>query len=860
MLSDTRSRLKSALKRHAGLDDDTITDYVLNLGTQGENAIRNELAEFPKEFVRETLEILQLKEKAAGRPSSSNIEAPVAHTSGADNHHVQPRKPDRQEIIACRQIPAFLQGENFTRESLVLDRSAKKAQWLQKVAQYTTARISEAVSASARGGHQINPIPLPTESNLESRSRHVKESDRFKLPIYKFREKIVQAVAENPVIVLVGDTGSGKTTQITQFLYDAGYSSTGKVIACTQPRRLAAVSVARRVASEMNAGKLGKLVGYSVRFDDCTSEETRVKYMTDGILLRELVTDPDLSAYSVIMLDEAHERTVATDVLFALLKSAVARRPDLRIVVTSATLDASKYGSYFGDAPVVRVPGRIFSVSIEWAEQPTLDYMEAALLTVKKIHESNPAEEEAGDILVFLTGQAEIDLAVAAIANAYPKGDLMPLPVYAAIPSELQSLIFDPPPPGKRKVVFATNIAETSLTIDGIKFVVDPGFAKNQVWDAEKGMGLLRVEAISQAQANQRSGRAGRTAPGICYRLYTKHSFDQEMRASALPEIQRENLGHVILLLKELGVQDLLSFDFMDPPPRNSLVSSMNDLYTLGAIDEIGKITDLGHSMASLPLDPALAKVFLTAKMKGGICMEDVLTILSMVSMPSVFHRPTQPAAKKAEADNAHRRLRDSTSDHMTLLKVYQSWKENKRSKTWCSKNYLQHKNLMKVDETRNQLLSIVGKKYKRSPANSVPLNWAERKTEVLKTLCAGFFQNVAKLGHGASGQGNSEYITLLTGIKVSIHPSSALYKQQSEYVLYGSLMLTSKQYMLVVSQIQSDWLLEAAPNVYQSVEIEDTKKRQRTEILTPLYQKSQRNGEWRVSQQRKLLTSRNFR
>lgn len=864
MSSATKLRLQSALKRHTGLEDETITEYVLELGKQGENAIRKELAEFPKDFLQETLEILQLVRKSPKfekpSPSRNEVGHAIHSTLQTNNHQIQPRKREQQEIVAHRQIPAFLQGESLSYESHSISESAKKSQWLQKAAQHTSARTAEAISASAHGGQKADLIALSAGTSSMPKSSRGKESDHSELPIYKFRDEIVQAVAENPIIVLVGDTGSGKTTQITQFLYDAGYSSSGKVIACTQPRRLAAISIARRVAYEMHAGKVGKLVGYSVRFEDRTSEDTKIKYMTDGLLLREIISDPDLSAYSVIMLDEAHERTVATDVLFALLKAAVARRPDLRIVVTSATLDASKYGSYFGNAPIVRIPGRMFPVTIEWAEQPILDYMEAALLTVKRIHETNTAKDEAGDILVFLTGQAEIDLAVAAIASSYPKGDLIPLPVYAAIPSELQSLIFDPPPPGKRKVIFATNIAETSLTIDGIKFVVDAGFAKYQVWNAEKGMGLLRVEAISQAQANQRSGRAGRTAPGVCYRLYTKHSFDQEMRASVLPEIQRENLGHVILLLKELGIQDLLSFDFMDPPPRGSLVSSMNDLFTLGAIDENANITAIGHSMASLPLDPALAKVFITAKMRGGICMEDTLTILSMMSMPSVFHRPTQPTVKRLEADNAHKRLRDSTSDHMTLLKVYQSWKESGCSKKWCINNYLQHKNLTKVEEARSQLRSLIGENSRRSSEAKEPLNWAERKIEVLKTLSAGFFQNVAKLDHGGQGRGSSEYTTLLTNANVAIHPSSALYKQQAEYVLYGSLLLTSKEYMLVVSQIQPEWLLEVAPNVYKAAELEDLAKRQRTESLNPLYRKSVGNGEWRVSQQRKLITSRKLR
>ena len=343
-------------------------------------------------------------------------------------------------------------------------------------------------------------------------SMSIKEQ-RESLPIFKLRETIIQAIEENQIMVVVGDTGSGKTTQMTQYLAEAGFASRG-IIGCTQPRRVAAMSVAKRVAEEVGC-RLGQEVGYTIRFEDCTSPSTRIKYMTDGMLLRECLVDPLVSKYSVLLLDEAHERTVSTDVLFGLLKKAAKERPDLRLIVTSATLDAERFSSYFFNCPILTIPGRTYPVEVLYAKEPESDYLDSALMTVMQIHLSEPP----GDILVFLTGQEEIDTAcevlyerMKALGSSVP--ELIILPVYSALPSEMQSKIFDPAPPGCRKVVLATNIAETSITIDGIFYVIDPGFVKQNSYDAKLGMDALIVVPISQAQAKQRSGRAGRTGPG----------------------------------------------------------------------------------------------------------------------------------------------------------------------------------------------------------------------------------------------------------------------------------------------------------------------------------------------------------
>jgi ATP-dependent RNA helicase DHX8/PRP22 len=388
-------------------------------------------------------------------------------------------------------------------------------------------------------------------------------------------------------------------------------------------------------------------VGYSIRFEDLTTERTVIKYMTDGMLLREYLADPDLKRYSLMMLDEAHERTIHTDVLFGLLKDLCRRRPDFKLIVTSATLEVEKFSSYFFDAPIFSIPGRTHKVTILHANEPEPDYLDAALMTVMQIHLSEPE----GDILVFLTGQEEIDTAAEILFGRMKQlGALAPelivLPVYGAQPSEMQSRIFEPAPPGSRKCVIATNIAEASLTIDGIVYVVDPGMSKQKVYNPRMGMDALVVTPISQASAQQRAGRAGRTQAGKCYRLYTEDAFHNEMLPNTVPEIQRANLGNVVLQLKAMGINDLLGFDFMDPPPVATLVSAMQSLFTLGALDEEGLLTRLGRKMAEFPLEPQLSKILITSVELG--CTDEILTIVAMLSVENPFYRPKE---KQAQAD-----------------------------------------------------------------------------------------------------------------------------------------------------------------------------------------------------------------
>jgi ATP-dependent RNA helicase DHX8/PRP22 len=666
----------------------------------------------------------------------------------------------------------------------------------------------------------------------QTSTKSIKEQ-REGLPIYKLKSELLNAVHDNQLLVVIGETGSGKTTQITQYLAEAGYTSRG-IIGCTQPRRVAAMSVAKRVSEEFGC-RLGQEVGYSIRFEDCTSPETVIKYMTDGMLLRECLMDPDLGKYSVVMLDEAHERTIHTDVLFGLLKQAIKRRPELKLIITSATLDAEKFSTYFFDCPIFTIPGRTYPVEILYTKAPETDYLDAALITVMQIHLSEPA----GDILLFLTGQEEIDTACQILFERMKSlGPMVPeliiLPVYSALPSEMQTRIFEPPPPGSRKVVIATNIAETSLTIDGIYYVVDPGFAKQKVYNSKIGMDSLVVSPISQAAARQRAGRAGRTGPGKCYRLYTEAAYKNEMLPTNIPEIQRTNLGTTVLTLKAMGINDLLHFDFMDPPPVQTLIAAMEQLYALSALDDEGMLTRLGRKMAEFPLEPPLSKMLIASVDMG--CSDEILTVVAMLSVQNVFYRPKD---KQATADQKKAKFFQPEGDHLTLLAVYEAWKAAKFSNPWCYENFIQARSMRRAQDVRKQLLQIMDR-YKLNVVTA-----GKNFNKIRKAICSGFFS------HAAKKDPQEGYKTLVEGQPVYIHPSSALFQRNPDFVIYHELVLTTKEYMREVTSIEPKWLTELAPKFFKLSDPTKISKRKRQEKLEPLWDKYRDPNAWRLSKRK---------
>uniref|UniRef100_A0A8C5QM52 RNA helicase n=1 Tax=Leptobrachium leishanense TaxID=445787 RepID=A0A8C5QM52_9ANUR len=645
-----------------------------------------------------------------------------------------------------------------------------------------------------------------SEALSEAQKKHLSIQEvRRSLPVFPYRSDLIKAVSEHQILIIEGETGSGKTTQIPQYLHEEGYTRNGMKIGCTQPRRVAAMSVASRVSQEM-AVKLGNEVGYSIRFEDCTSERTILKYMTDGMLLREFLTEPDLAGYSIIIIDEAHERTLHTDVLFGLIKDIARFRPDLKVLVASATLNTERFSSFFDDAPIFRIPGRRYPVDIYYTKAPEADYLEACVVSVLQIHVTQPP----GDILVFLTGQEEIEACCEMLQDRCRRlgskiAELLVLPIYANLPSDMQAKIFEPTPPGARKVIVATNIAETSLTIDGIIYVIDPGFCKQKSYNARSGMESLIVTPCSKASANQRTGRAGRVAAGKCFRLYTAWAYMNEMEDTTVPEIQRTNLGNVVLLLKSLGINDLIHFDFMDPPPHETLVLALEQLYALGALNHLGELTKLGRRMAELPVDPMLSKMILASEKYG--CSEQILTIAAMLSVNNtIFYRPKD---KLVHADTARANFTVPGGDHMVLLNVYTQWVECGHSLQWCYENFIQARSLRRARDVREQLEGLMGRieiDLTSCEGDNVPLR---------KAITAGYFYHTARLTR-------SGYKTVKQQQGVYIHPNSSLHEEQPRWVIYHELVFTTKEYMRQIIEIDSTWLLEVAPHYYKSRELED--------------------------------------
>ncbi|KAF9958536.1 DEAH-box ATP-dependent RNA helicase prp22 [Mortierella alpina] len=562
-------------------------------------------------------------------------------------------------------------------------------------------------------------------------SRATLRKQQEALPIYEHRNGLMDAIKENDILVIIGETGSGKTTQLPRYIIEEFRDMR---VGVTQPRRIAAVSVARRVAEEYDC-RLGDTVGYTIRFDDNTSSRTRLKYMTDGVLLREATMDPLLKKYDLLIIDEAHERTVETDVLFGLLKRTKAKRPDLKLLIMSATLDVTKFSDFFYECPVYSVPGRTYPVEILHSRDNTKlgmlksGYVAKSVDTVMHILTKETTSREIGDILVFLTGQHEIeracqDLKKAVLemekefkdssSSAKHEGSQQPpvllselqiLPLYASLELLDQATIFGPGPRNTRKVIFATNIAQTSVTIPNIRFVVDSGFVKQKMYDSTTGMDALLVVPISKAAATQRAGRAGRTRAGICFRLYSKDSFEMDMENETVPEIMRTGLTGTVLSLKRLGIMDVQGFEFLDRPGQEELMAALRVLFLIGAIDRFGRMTDVGHGMVAYPVNPLLARSLVEAEKIG--CLDKVITIVAMLSIEEPFYLPRKEDEQDA-AREAHAQFYHTSGDHLTLLNTFEAWRETNYSKDWCHENYLNLRHLRLARNIRSQLRDIV--------------------------------------------------------------------------------------------------------------------------------------------------------
>lgn len=578
---------------------------------------------------------------------------------------------------------------------------------------------------------------------------------------------------------------------------------------------------------------LGDLVGYAIRFEDVSSASTRVKFLTDGMLLREATADANLERYGVVMIDEAHERTLQTDFLLGVLKKTQERRrlskKPLKLVIMSATLEADSFSKFFGGAPVVYSRGRKFPVETFYTEEPEDDYLDAALCAVCQINETEPE----GDVLVFLTGQEEIEslgrllraragkqkpglrvnelVTDRTLSETEKERSVPALHVallFAAMPPEEQMRAFEPAPPGARKVVLATNIAETSLTINGIRYVVDTGLTKRRVYHPRSGVDELVVAPIAVSQATQRAGRAGREGPGKCFRLYCEDVM-RSLEPHVTPELLRTNLSGVVLQLKAMGVDDILSFPFIDPPPREALVRSLELLYALGALGGDGRLNAVGRKMSRFPLEPMAARAILAGHDEA--CAEDVIAVVSMLTTDNVFRERAKEspggAGGSREKNPGREQYAREEGDHATLLAVFRAFSKcgAKRRKEFCATNAVHLRSMTKARDIFEQLA-------RAAQSEGVALtSKGDETAPVLRALVAGFFLNVARR------QVDGSFKTVSTGQRLGIHPSSVLFQRPPEMILFNELVKTNRLYARDVSAVAPEWLAEMSPRVYSA-------------------------------------------
>lgn len=576
--------------------------------------------------------------------------------------------------------------------------------------------------------------------------------------------------------------------------------------------------------------KVGEEVGYSIRFEDVTSTKTRIKFLTDGLLLREALVDPLLSRYSIIMVDEAHERSLSSDILLGILKKIRRKRTDLKIIISSATLQAEEIVQFFNDAAVqtadkqrLALPetvfyleGRAYPVDIHYMESPAEDYVAASLKTVFDIH----AQEPLGDILVFLTGKEEIDYAVQEIANTaakYPSySAILAVPLYAGLPTDSQMAVFDPTPENTRKVILATNIAEASVTIDGVVYVVDCGFVKLRAYNPTTGIETLTAVPVSKASAKQRSGRAGRTKPGKCYRLYTATMYNR-LPETTVPEVQRSNLALMILQLKALGVDNIARFPFLTAPPATLVTRGLDLLYSLGALDDYAKLTKpLGVQMAELAIDPMMAKALLASTLSKFNCLSEILSIAAMTSLQEGSVWFSHEGERKA-MENWRRRFAAEEGDAMTLLNVYQAFvTKGRKEAKWCRENHLNFKSMSRAVSVRNQLRRYLQRfgidvEESLSRKSSDEVNGAAQAQQVSLCLTSGFFAQAARM------QPDGSFRTVNGNTTLHAHPSSLLFNRKADWVIFQQVMETSnKIFIRDITKIERNWLTELAPDFYQ--------------------------------------------
>ena len=612
--------------------------------------------------------------------------------------------------------------------------------------------------------------------------------DYKSLPVYEQKERILEALKENQVIVVQSPTGSGKTTQIPVILHEAGYDSTG-MIAVTQPRRIAALSVSEFISKQLGTSYPG-LVGYKMRFEDKTNETTKIKIMTDGMLLQEMKLDPWLSKYSVIMVDEAHERSLNIDFALGLLKRVLEVRKEFKIIVSSATMNAEAFSQYFGLCPIVTIDTVTFPVAMVY-DPPKIPAStiseEASDMLLQKIGETVRRVLDNGDdggILIFLPGEKIIKDCMRYLDHSHYASKLHTLPLYGRLSKEDQERVFLEPPKGKKKVIISTNIAETSVTIADITTVIDSGLAKLNFYNPRTFTSTLSETQVSKASCNQRRGRAGRTREGTCYRLYGRKDFESRPLYTT-EEIYRTDLSEVVLQMADLGITDFMGFDFISHPGKEGIIGAIDTLDMLGALDEERNLSPIGKLMVNFPLEPRVSRIIVESIMKYPDVMEEVLVASSFLSANSPY---VLPPGEEMEARKAHHRFQEIEGDFVSYLKLFTEFTNSQNKSMFCEKNYLDLRMMLEIQNIDEQLKEIVGHM-------GLPIVGGGDKSDYLTCIASGMIQFVCE----RSGR---ESYRSLTADKIFIHPGSVMFRKEPLYIVAGEIVRTSRMFAMSVSPL----------------------------------------------------------
>jgi ATP-dependent helicase HrpA len=650
----------------------------------------------------------------------------------------------------------------------------------------------------------------------------------IELPVYKNQKKILSMLENNQALVVESPTGSGKTTQLPVILYEAGYAKNG-IIGVTQPRRIAAVSVSEFIARQTGTAIPG-LIGYKMRFADKTNHETKIKIMTDGILLQEMKIDPWLSKYGVLIVDEAHERSLNIDFILGLLKRVLESRRDFKVIISSATINAEIFSEYFNNCPIVKIEAQRFPVTLIYdpvltsepeereernryktGNKQITNKDEAILLKIETITTRFISEKREGDILIFLSGEKMIKDCISRLAFSSVGKFLHLVPLYGRLGKEEQEKVFEDPPKGKTKVVISTNIAETSVTIDGITAVIDSGLAKINWYNPKTFTSSLIESPISIASANQRKGRAGRTREGTCYRLYTRKDFEQRQLYTT-EEIFRTDLSEVILRMADLGITDFENFDFIAAPEKEGLLGGIETLNLLDALEKDRSLSNIGKLMTEFPLAPRQSRIIVEAILKYPDVLKETLIAAAFLSTQSPY---ILPPGEETDARQAHHRFRDDNGDFVSYLKLYKAYNDSTNKLKFCEKSYLDERAMAEIVNVTSQLEEILAAMKIPVHQRAQPLS-SDEIDDYLCCIGRGMIQFVCvrERGHGESHAKIGSYRSL-TADRIIIHPGSVMFRMDPLFIVAGEIVRTSKMYAMSVSPLSKDVLHRIRPGLF---------------------------------------------